>query len=694
MSLFLTTEERSTIERLRNAEPLARYYQALRERALRRSKHPGLVGPDTTCTWWFCTAEYLTDAALAWTLEPDEALGRWLRDVTLDIVRKPERDWVGPAFRDHRTKPALGHLETGHLGWGVAVVLDLAEGIFSDAQRQEIKSVLANRAIPLCLEWFKTNRHLANWRCILTAGVAVPAAVLNDRASMLRAVEEYRLSTEIFQPDGSYAESVQYANYAAIGLTMSYEALVRRDASLAAQLPLESYARTVRWWAASHLYNKPLPGWGSIPRARSVNFNDAAAIFRPSGEVLLHIATRAAKAAPQEAALARWMFDEVYSLNANEGPWDLATFGLVNHFGFLTLPLLPQSVAPRKPQEMGLPLLATFSNGDVLARDSWPGQTVLAARTGSGPLYGPGHLHGDLNSCILVHRRERLLADPGHSCYRNLIHELEGSTLTHNTCTFAPDLSDGRPLRHEEQMLPGMLQQERRLMRRLQGNQPEPPVERGAHRLLAVQDGILTAIGSEAGKLYGAPMEEFARFWLMLGPNVLFVVDRVRSSRPVKTTWNWLLNNRDGLLKVETPSEKLLLARRNEAGMAMHHFGQGMLSGPLYAFVHDAYHTEPAQRSEGRTGSGWLYRWQEPRASQQSLTVHAIVLDAAERIAQWSVTQTDARMEVAGPDGRLVGWFATRPSGELIVGGSLPEEAWHLAAAPNGQWSCKPGIPT
>lgn len=688
MSLFLTSEERAAIERLRNEEPLARYYSALRERALRRSKHPGLVGPDTTCTWWFCTAEYLTDAALAWTLEPDETLAAWLRDVTLDIARKPESDWVGPSFRDHRTKPSLGHLETAHLGWGVAVVLDLAGDIFSEAEQQELSDVLAHRAIPLCLEWFKTNRHLANWRCIMTAGVAVPAAVLDDRANMQRAVQEYRLSTEIFQPDGSYAESVQYANYASIGLTMSYEALVRRDPSLAAQLPMETYARTVRWWAASHLYNKPLPGWGTVPRARSVNFNDAAAIFRPSGEVLLHIATRAAKSAPNEAALARWMFDEVYTPNANEGPWDLATFGLVNHFGFLTLPLLPRSVAPRKPAEVGLPLLATFSNGDVLARDCWPAQTVLGVRTGSGPLNGPGHLHGDLNHCVLIHRRERLLADSGHSCYRNLIHELEGSTLTHNTCTFAPESKDGRPLRHEEQMLPGMLQQERRLMRRLQGDRPEPPVERGARRLLAVQEGPLVVIGSEAAKLYGPPMEEFSRFWLMLGSNVLFIVDRVRASLPVKTTWNWMLNNRDGQLKVE-PEEKRLVARRNDAGLAMYHFGEGLLSGPLYAYVHDAYHTEPAQRSEGRPGSGWLYRWQQPRADRESLMVHAIVLDSAEQIGAWRVARIGDRYEVTDPSGKPAAWLTTSAPNAWSIGGPQQDQQWSVAETADGQWACK-----
>ena len=69
--------------------------------------------------------------------------------------------------------------------------------------------------------------------------------------------------------------------------------------------------------------------------------------------------------------------------------------------GFLTLRFLPQSAAAVSPVEANQPVVVGHSNGNVFVRDCWEGRTVLAAQGGSGPLHGPGHLHGDLNSFIL-----------------------------------------------------------------------------------------------------------------------------------------------------------------------------------------------------------------------------------------------------------------------------------------------------
>lgn len=692
MALFLTSDEAQAIRQQCDEEPLRRIYQALLNRTRRRARTRGLIGPETTCPWWHVTAEYLTDAAMAWAVAQDESVNWWLREATLDIVRRPEDDWVGPPFRDHCNEPRIGHLETAHLSWAVAVVLDLAAELFAPGEREEIIAVLTDRAIPLCLRWFETNRHLANWRCIMLSGVGVPAAVLGNQKAMQRAAHEFRLNTEAFQPDGSYAESLQYANYAINGLMLTYEALVRRDSSWADQLPMEAYASSVRWFACSHFYNKPLDGWGEEPRPRAANFNDSAAIFRPSGDLLLHIAARAGETLPEEAGLARWLFDELYLPCPEQGPTDRMSFGFVNHFGFLTLPLLPREVAPLSPSALGLPHVAAFSNGDTLVRDSWPGRTILAVRTGGDPLHGPGHLHGDLNSLILVHNRERLLVDPGHSCYRNLIHDLEGSSLTHNTCTFTPVASEGRPLRHEEQMLPGMLQQERRAMRQIRQVRLEPPVDRGARRLLATQDGALRVVGSEAARLYGAPIEDFSRFCLLVGSQVLFVLDRIRASHAVKTTWNWLLNNRDGQLDLDLCAPKRLVARRGQAGMLMVHMGEGVRQGPLYGYVHDAYHPLPSQLGEGKPGSGQLVRWQEAQAQKCRVAAHTIVLDDASKIYGWQVEQDDQKWTVCDPSGSPTASIIIQDDPlKIDVYDQVGGKAWRLTETLPGQWRILPG---
>ena len=94
---------------------------------------------------------------------------------------------------------------------------------------------------------------------------------------------EYRFCLNAVQPDGSYGESLQYSNYCFRGLMLTYEALLRsgRDPG---DMP---YAKAVRWFRHSLLYNKPLSGWGEHPRPRSLNFNDSAALFGPDPDLLI-----------------------------------------------------------------------------------------------------------------------------------------------------------------------------------------------------------------------------------------------------------------------------------------------------------------------------------------------------------------------------------------------------------------------
>ncbi|HEX9957569.1 MAG TPA: heparinase II/III family protein, partial [Fibrella sp.] len=294
-------------------------------------------------------------------------------------------------------------------------------------------------------------------------------------------------------------------------------------------------------------------------------------------------------------------------------------------------------------------LTTVFSNGHAFMRDAWGGRTIVAINGGGESLYGPGHLHGDLNSFILVHNNERLLVDPGHSCYRNLIHGLESSTQTHNTCTF---LVERETLGLQEDMAKStMLEQKSVLPRRLVVNGvPGPPVDRGNRRLLVERDDVVSVVGSEVGSAYGVPIQHgptgrFSRFWLMAGSNVLFVVDRIEATQPVTTVWNWLINNRDGQTQVDTqpnrPVGPCLTVRRNKAGMKLFHCGAGRIGHPVYGYVHDAYHVEPNQYGEGKPGSGLLYRWTETSPSTTRTVVHAIALDEAIILDRWQLEMED-----------------------------------------------------
>lgn len=656
MAVFLSDTERTQLlAQLADGDLLlCRFRAALHERVCARVATKGLLGPDATTAWYYPAAEYLSDAAMLYALEPEEKLGNWLRTVTLDIARTSAYDWAGPAFRDH-SEPLTGHLETAHLCWALAAVYDLASDAFSESEQAELRDALAEKGIGLCRRWIAKNNHLANWRGILTSGVVVAAAVLGDEDLLDEYVPELARCALAFQPDGSYGESLQYGNYLAYALTLGFESLCRRYPERAAQLDVSAYGRGLRWMVSSMFYQKPLPGWGTEPRARAANFNDSAAIYRPSGDVLLHLAARSG--VPQERGLARHLFETYYANVPTQAPHDLATFGMVNDWGFLSLPLLTYPTAPISPQEAGLPLTHSFSNGHALMRDAWDGRTIVAINGGGDPLHGPGHLHGDLNNFILVHNRERLLVDPGHSCYRNLIHGLESSTQTHNTCTFLVE-QEALGLQ-EDKAKASVLEQRSVLPRRLLTNGvPGEPIDRGNRRLLVAKQNVVSVVGAEVSSAYGAPIQHgstgrFSRFWLLAGSNVLFVVDTIEASQPVTTIWNWLVNNRDGKAQVHTatvPGATYLTVRRNAAGMKLFHTGTGTLGHPVYGYVHDAYHVEPAGRGEGRPGSGLLYRWTEAAPLQTRTVVHAIALDEAHRIDTWQLRTEPNRYTLTNGD--------------------------------------------
>jgi hypothetical protein len=686
MPLFLSESERKAIlERRDGGDPVVnRFWTALKTRVARRASSPGLLGPDDDVAWWYPAAEYLSDAAMVYAIEPTETVGSWLRDISLGIARRSTEDWVGPWFRDHATRPPVGHLETAHLCWALATAIDLAPDAFSPEQRREIEQTLAEKGIVLCRHWLDRNTHLANWRSIMVAGVAVAAAAIGDRAGLEYAAGQTLICVQAFQGDGSYAESLQYANYMSYALMMACEAIVRFAPGVACAGP-EIYGRSMPWIAQSMLYMKPLAGLDE-PRARAVNFNDCGALHRPSGDVILQVAARCRESLPKEAGLARWLFDTYYAPVPTQGPHHLATFGFRNDWGFLTFPFMTRAVPAISPAEAGLPTLSGFSNGNVFVRDAWNGQTVLAIQGGTEALYGPGHLHGDLNSFILAHRKERLLCDPGHSCYRNLIHGLESSSQTHNTCTFLVQ-QDALGLQ-EDLAKATLLEQKnvpaRRLIADAQVSDPLPP--RGRRLLLSSCDGVACVV-SEVASQYGSPIEEFTRVWLQADRHTLFVLDRIRAAKPVVTVWNWLLNNRDGASQIEVSGPAEIVLRRGGAGMKMYHFAGGRLNGPVYAYLHDAYHPEPNRPCEGRPGSGMLYRWMEPSAREHRIAAHAFLLDDAGMVHRRTAAFQDGKYVLQGDDATwIVDGAASDGPMELSLRRENDGRVWRLRER-EGVWS-------
>jgi hypothetical protein len=679
MSILLTDKEYKALRALEDPG-YKKLEAALLRRSLKRSRTAGLGDEETTTEWYYHVCEYLSDGAMAYSLTGNEQIGRWVKAMTMDLISKTEEEWIGPWYRDHLTKPSLGHLETAHLSIAVVAAADLGADLFSKDELESIKSFLKNRAMPLCLNWLNFAERLNNWRCILSGGLAFCAAYLDDKEMMERACVEFNICIQQFQPDGTSAESLQYGNYAAWGLMMVYEALVRKDPSFQDRMAPERYGRKVKWDAYSHLYNKPLSGFGSYDRPRAVNFNDCASTYRPTGDMLLHISARCGESMPVEAALASSLFDLHYSNieNLDLAPHDLATFGLYNDFGFLSFPLYLEKAKAKDLKECGWESDMYFSNGDMIIRESFDSPTVLAIRSSGEELYGPSHIHADLNHFMLVYGKERFLADPGHSCYRNTIHELDIATAFHNTCTFlVPDakFDNQKDVRQEDMFKLKILSQDASLLRGFSNGKPEPPVKRPGGKLFQERRGKTFVYTSEAAGVYGAPLTKFKRTWILCGTQMLYVVDDIAGDSPVKTIWNWQFNNRDGALDFTVDTPFSFTAYRGDSGMRMFHCSEDAgLMGPYYAHIHDFYHPYPAQEAEGKSGSGQLYRWTEKSAKTSRRRVHAIALAPAGEAADWS-------LKIKGNEYSLLEKGVVRSSLQLLVDSMMfkwDDEEWSL----------------
>lgn len=596
----------------------AELFSAIRERALERTANPGLEDLKATTEWWHYCSEYLTDAALVHAVEPTEKLDKWLHDAVLTLVRRSVADWSGPPFRYYGGGPMVGGLETAHLTWSTAICLDMAGDLFTAEETAEIREALREKGMIPCKRYIDWCNFYHNWNCIIHAGFTVAAAVLGDNEALTQALEYFQhYALDHFQNDGSYGESLQYANYAAYGLMMSHEALLR---SGMLKQPVETaYFGLPEWAASARFYQKTVSGWpikAYLPR--SANFGDCAAVFRPSGDILMHIAARSGKPV---ASLASWLFRQSYLPLNVPTVHDMASFGFINDIGFLSVLLASKAAAPVSAQESQLPLVRAFSGGDAFLRSSWQdGATVLAFRTTSEPRHAVAHLHGDVNSLILSYGGERFLVDPGHSCYRDIIRTLDTSTSSHNTCTFT--LEDGRELTQK-------------------GGQNRTfdtdPLFLGGKRLLCEDMGDVKVIANDAADLYGAPIREFSRYAILCGDEAMFIVDKVLADAPVKVNTNWLFNNRDGGLTFKVKQPVGLTAQRGKATITLERIGASAgLSGPGYALVHDAYHTLPGQFCEGRPGSGMSFRFTDRQASTASTNIYKIAL--GDSPCRWDLT--------------------------------------------------------
>ncbi|TVR54434.1 MAG: hypothetical protein EA426_16990, partial [Spirochaetaceae bacterium] len=379
-----------------------------------------------------------------------------------------------------------------------------------------------------------------------------------------------------------------------------------------------------------------------------------------------------------ERALAMWLFSKNHTPAAFEDFHDLEIHALRNDFGFLTLPLLVDAPEALSPEKAGLDTVQAFSIGECFARQSFSesNRTVLAVQGGGEPMNVCNHRHYSANSFILAHNYERLLADPGHSCYRSTLRRLDLSTMSHNTCTF-----DAR-----EQINAGRV---RAFTSDRQGlAQPPDPV---GYLLISSRVDDVVVVGYDCAAAYDEVITRFARFWVLCGAHAVFIVDRISATQPVGTTWHWTLDNRDGRLTHKVGKTQNLVVRRGDAGMKLFHVGPGEFAGPVYGFLHDWYSPEPAQMGEGTDGTGIGYTVRDPEQRTDCTMVHAIGMGTFGGTASWHLRKSDDRSIVldGAPEAERVSWrleIDDESAPALSVVNETAGKAYTMFPSSSGRW--------
>ncbi|MBS6644872.1 MAG: heparinase II/III family protein [Clostridiaceae bacterium] len=628
MGIFILEKEAERLKKASENSEQKQFYQALKNRVIKNTVKDSLVQPADTQEWYHLCWERFSDAAFLYYMERSSKLGTWIHDRTMEIVNMSQDEWIGPWYRE-RLRIPQGFLETSHITLAICEAADNCKELFSDTEYQRILNALRNKGMIPCMRYCKRimeqQDHINNWFMVALNGFGTAAILLNDEALMKKAVQWSRVAGSLYSAD-DYGESVQYSNYATLHYSHLCELLIRTGKADTADVDMFSYTNIMDWYAASFLYLKPLKEGGEI-QPRTINFGDSAALFRPSGDVLTHVAVRMKEKAPRQAGLASWMLKTLYS-KPEAGPDELASFGMYNQFQYHTILMLPDMADPLSPAETGLPVSMHFDGGQIILRDCWEqARAVAAIQAGYKPYNVTSHRHKDQNSFQLVVGSERMLIDPGHCCYRLNAQKEAVSECSHNNFTIK---KGGSPI--EQQTVGG------NVFRR-----QEP----GNHLICNDRWGRIQIVISDMAGLYGEEIKKAVRIWIVDLPYKMYVADVVIAKEPVSLCTHFNVNNRDNRLQVCRDSNQRIIFQRGNQVMELFEVyskTDGLEKPAVHSFnwtaMHNYYHPLPNQEGQGKDGSVNQYLW-EDEEGREHIRIHTLVMYEKEKAVKWEICRTE-----------------------------------------------------
>ena len=577
----------------------------------------------------------LSDAGFVHCIEPDERLGRWIKENVMSVIRKPLDEWIGPWFRT-RTTPPKGTLETSHICVAVVNAVDMNESLFTQEEMEEIKTALREKGLMLCQNWmhnaYPASSHINNWFTVLLTGITAVCAFLDEEEAFDRIAEMYDYAARLFNKD-SYGETLGYWSYAAVNMVKVREYATRYKAGLGEKMDTAAYSRSVPWAVSGYLYNKKLEGWEDSQYPLCLNFGDSAYIRRMHAGLLLNIAVTEKEKAPEIAGMARWLFEEQYGENMLV--FKDVELGNMESLDFWSLLYYVNASEPTSPVSANLPRAMSFETGNVIMRDSWQDtETILGIQGGYEPLCVSSHRHEDLNSFILVHKQEPFFIDPGHCCYRLEQSRIARATGSHNTWQFE---IDGRLL-GQKQVSGCFVDVKEPLCRKLD----------------FITESGMVRYSSDAAGAYGAIARKAVRTYMMVSANLIVIRDDVETNEEIRLHTNFHVNNSDNALRYHADtSENEVTLYRNRAGVKLQQlwcWADGEESSQqlsnTWGIMHVNYHLMPNHKCQGTEGSTVVYNYKSAAPAKAHTNVYAIILTQAQELDTWKVEKHKDRISI------------------------------------------------
>lgn len=641
MARFITDNE---VARLRAAEKDSfqmKLYEALKARTYKNTQHPGFVQPTDTQEWWHLCWERASDAAFTWHMEKDEKLGEWIRNVAFWMRDLEDTEWIGPWFRSH-ARPLKGHLETAHVCLAMLEILDLCEGLFTEEEKKSLEDALKVKgmapALVYCEDIINAHKHINNWFNVLLMGYGACALYFEDQEAIDKTLIFLRDSYSLYNAD-SYGESVQYSNYASLTLSHLNELILRMRPDLEPNVDLYCYGHLMTWYASSFLYMKPWDDETIYPR--TFNFADSAAVFRPTGDVLAQIATRAQKTMPREAALASWLFETTYA-HPEQGPDEMATFGFYNQFRYHAVLMQPDMCPAKSPAKATLCEAMRFENGHVILRDSWENtRAVLAVQAGYDSMNVTSHRHQDHGSFQFVVGKERMIIDGGHCCYRLNAQRYSASSAQHATIDFCPETTQKN---FTVPMTPYYAVYGQKLATGNFYNREKPLVTNIMNQYV----GSTHVLSLDMTAAYGDKATLVRRAFVSALPNAVFIIDQAETTEPLRMRNHFPINNRDNTLDVHRVNDHRYVFRRGGEGLKVIHcenFVDGESAPSMiqfeWGYCHKYYHPLANQDCQSKEGAAEIYNWIDPKPGKKHLRLVALAAADTVGVRRWHIVKEE-----------------------------------------------------